>query len=141
MPARIPTPEELKARGNVPRHVAIIMDGNGRWAKARGVPRLMGHRAGREAVREAVRGCTELGVEVRVGAPVEEIEVEGGRAVAVRTAGGERLACAAVVSNADPATVYTKLVARRHRRDREPGRVLGGEVLVAVHGEIDVALE
>jgi undecaprenyl diphosphate synthase len=51
-------------RGNVPRHVAIIMDGNGRWAKARGVPRLMGHRAGREAVRESVRGCVELGVEV-----------------------------------------------------------------------------
>ena len=40
------------------------MDGNGRWAKARGVPRLMGHRAGREAVREAVKGCVALGVEV-----------------------------------------------------------------------------
>ncbi|TMQ72137.1 MAG: isoprenyl transferase [Candidatus Eisenbacteria bacterium] len=51
-------------RGNVPRHVAIIMDGNGRWAKARGVPRLMGHRAGREAVRESVKGCVSLGVEV-----------------------------------------------------------------------------
>ena len=48
----------------VPKHVAIIMDGNGRWAKARGVPRLMGHRAGRESVREAVRGCVALGVEV-----------------------------------------------------------------------------
>jgi undecaprenyl diphosphate synthase len=44
--------------------VAIIMDGNGRWAKARGVPRLMGHRAGRESVREAVKGCVALGVEV-----------------------------------------------------------------------------
>ncbi len=64
MPTRIPTPEELKARGNLPRHVAIIMDGNGRWAKARGVPRLLGHRAGRESVREAVRGCAALGVEV-----------------------------------------------------------------------------
>jgi undecaprenyl diphosphate synthase len=40
------------------------MDGNGRWAKARGVPRLMGHRAGREAVRESVKGCVALGVEV-----------------------------------------------------------------------------
>ena len=40
------------------------MDGNGRWAKARGVARLMGHRAGREAVREAVKGCVSLGVEV-----------------------------------------------------------------------------
>ena len=64
MPTRTPTPEHLKALGNLPRHVAIIMDGNGRWAKARGVPRLMGHRAGRESVREAVRGCVALGVEV-----------------------------------------------------------------------------
>ena len=64
MPTRAPTAEELIARGNLPRHVAIIMDGNGRWAQARGVPRLMGHRAGREAVRESVRGCAALGVEV-----------------------------------------------------------------------------
>src|SRR5260221_8038490 len=54
LPTRTPPgPQELIARGNIPRHVAIIMDGNGRWAKARGVPRLMGHRAGRESVREA----------------------------------------------------------------------------------------
>jgi undecaprenyl diphosphate synthase len=61
---RNPTLESLKARGNIPRHVAIIMDGNGRWAKARGVPRIMGHRAGRDSVREAIRGCDDLGVEV-----------------------------------------------------------------------------
>ena len=48
----------------LPRHVAIIMDGNGRWATARGVPRLMGHRAGRESVREAVKGAVALGLEV-----------------------------------------------------------------------------
>ena len=65
MPTRTPLdPQELIARGTIPRHIAIIMDGNGRWAKARGVPRLMGHRAGRESVREAVRGCASLGVEV-----------------------------------------------------------------------------
>jgi undecaprenyl diphosphate synthase len=64
LPARTHSPEELRKRGNLPRHVAIIMDGNGRWAKARGVPRLMGHRAGRESVRDAVRGCVALGVEV-----------------------------------------------------------------------------
>ena len=64
MPTRSLTPEQLKSRGNLPRHIAIIMDGNGRWAKARGVPRLMGHRAGRESVREAVKGCVALGVEV-----------------------------------------------------------------------------
>ena len=60
----VPTPEDLKQQGNLPRHIAIIMDGNGRWAKARGVPRLMGHRAGRDSVREAVKGCVALGVEV-----------------------------------------------------------------------------
>jgi undecaprenyl diphosphate synthase len=64
VPARIPTPDELRQRGNLPRHVAIIMDGNGRWARARGVPRLMGHRAGRESVREAVKGSVALGIEV-----------------------------------------------------------------------------
>lgn len=67
-------------------------------------------------VRAMVQLLGELGVEVRLNAAVEEIEVEGGRAAAVRTASGERIRCAAVVSNADPATVYTKLVARRHRR-------------------------
>lgn len=47
----------------VPRHVAIIMDGNGRWAAKRGVPRIFGHRAGAKAVRESIIGCLELGVE------------------------------------------------------------------------------
>ena len=64
MPAGIPTPEELRKRGRLPRHIAIIMDWNGRWARARGVPRLRGHHAGRESVREAVRGCVALGVEI-----------------------------------------------------------------------------
>jgi len=45
-----------------PSHVAIIMDGNGRWAQARGKPRLFGHRAGAERVREIVRACPDLGV-------------------------------------------------------------------------------
>ncbi|MCK0143649.1 isoprenyl transferase [Aliiroseovarius sp. F20344] len=45
-----------------PRHVAIIMDGNGRWAQSRGKPRLFGHRAGAKRVREIVRSCPDLGV-------------------------------------------------------------------------------
>ncbi|MBK1835610.1 isoprenyl transferase [Roseibacillus ishigakijimensis] len=45
-----------------PDHIAIIMDGNGRWAKERGLPRREGHRAGAESVREAVEVCRELGV-------------------------------------------------------------------------------
>lgn len=46
-----------------PRHVAIIMDGNGRWAKARGLPRNLGHRQGVDAVREVVRTCRQLGIQ------------------------------------------------------------------------------
>src|SRR3990167_4597187 len=47
-----------------PRHVAIIMDGNGRWAKKRNLPRIGGHRAGAEAVGKTVKKCAELGIEV-----------------------------------------------------------------------------
>ena len=47
---------------DLPRHVAIIMDGNGRWAKARGLPRIAGHRRGAEAARRAVTAAAELGV-------------------------------------------------------------------------------
>ena len=46
-----------------PRHVAIIMDGNGRWARQRGLPRIEGHRAGAETVRRIVGACSDLGVE------------------------------------------------------------------------------
>src|ERR1700709_1891419 len=49
------------AFSSVPQHVAIIMDGNGRWASARGLPRTMGPRKGVEAVRETVRGTGEIG--------------------------------------------------------------------------------
>lgn len=49
--------------GPLPRHIAIIMDGNGRWAEARGLPRLEGHRRGVEAVRDIVREASDLGLE------------------------------------------------------------------------------
>src|ERR1700693_5519907 len=48
---------------HVPRHIAIIMDGNGRWAKQRFMPRVAGHKRGVEAVRETVKACGDLGVE------------------------------------------------------------------------------
>jgi len=48
----------------VPRHVAIIMDGNGRWAESRGLPRVAGHRAGAEAVKRALQAAADHGVEV-----------------------------------------------------------------------------
>jgi len=47
---------------NIPEHIAIIMDGNGRWAKSRNLPRTMGHKAGVEAIREIVRECSKLKV-------------------------------------------------------------------------------
>ncbi len=46
----------------IPRHIAIIMDGNGRWAKKRGMPRLYGHSAGVEALRGIIKACVEFGV-------------------------------------------------------------------------------
>lgn len=54
-----PTPPQY-----VPKHIAIIMDGNGRWAKARGLPRAEGHRQGTENLRRIIRACVEFGVEI-----------------------------------------------------------------------------
>lgn len=58
------TVDELAQNGNVPRHVAIIMDGNGRWAEERHRPRLFGHKAGVDSVREIVETAREIGIEV-----------------------------------------------------------------------------
>ena len=56
--------ERILQQGNLPRHIAIIMDGNGRWATRQGLPRITGHYAGRRAVRDVVEGCAEIGIEV-----------------------------------------------------------------------------
>ena len=53
----------IPSHGDVPRHIAVIMDGNGRWAKQRHLPRIAGHRRGVEAVRGTVQACAERGVE------------------------------------------------------------------------------
>jgi len=55
---------QIRVSGAVPRHIAVIMDGNGRWARERSLPRPLGHRAGMKAVREVVEGAIESGVEV-----------------------------------------------------------------------------
>lgn len=61
-----PSTDELLAgvrrQGNVPRHIAIIMDGNGRWARGRRLPRVFGHRSGMSAVREVIEGSVEAGI-------------------------------------------------------------------------------
>ena len=65
----VTTTQDLSAdieliRGRVPEHIAIIMDGNGRWAKQRGLPRLAGHRAGTENLRRILRACVEFQVKI-----------------------------------------------------------------------------
>lgn len=56
--------ERIRMKGDVPRHVAIIMDGNGRWATERSLPRSLGHQAGMKSVRQVVEAAIEVGVEV-----------------------------------------------------------------------------
>lgn len=105
--------EPLLVGGNpfrVPAIYALIHTLERRW----GVEYARG---GTTAIVAAmVRLLAEIDVDLRLNAPVVEIEVEGGRAVAVHTGAGERIACDAVVANADPGFVYGKMVAARHRR-------------------------
>ena len=56
--------EDLKRTPGLPRHIAVIMDGNGRWARKRNLPRLAGHKAARESVRTIVRACARIGISV-----------------------------------------------------------------------------
>lgn len=77
--------EKIKAipPEKIPRHIAIIMDGNGRWARKRGLPRLAGHRAGTENLRQIIEACVEFGVKYLTiyafstenwGRPADEVE-------------------------------------------------------------------
>jgi undecaprenyl diphosphate synthase len=61
--SEVSSTREIPRASDLPRHVAIIMDGNGRWAQRRRLPRIAGHRRGAEAVRAAVRACAERGIE------------------------------------------------------------------------------
>jgi undecaprenyl diphosphate synthase len=75
-------PEDLLVE-RLPRHVAVIMDGNGRWAKRRGMPRIMGHRRGVDTLKDLLRCCRDWGIEALTayafstenwGRPTEEVE-------------------------------------------------------------------
>lgn len=75
-------PDDLK-RDRLPRHVAVIMDGNGRWAKQRGLPRIMGHRQGVDVLKDLLRCCRDWGVQALTayafstenwGRPLEEVD-------------------------------------------------------------------
>src|SRR3989339_1978744 len=68
---------------NIPQHIAIIMDGNGRWAQAKGLPRIAGHKEGAESVRAILKACAEFGVKYLTvyafstenwGRPQEEVD-------------------------------------------------------------------
>jgi undecaprenyl diphosphate synthase len=70
-------------RERLPRHVAVIMDGNGRWAKQRGLPRIMGHRKGVDALKDILRCCKDWGIQALTayafstenwGRPIEEVD-------------------------------------------------------------------
>lgn len=54
---------EIAVTKNLPRHIAIVMDGNGRWAKERGLPRISGHQEGLKTVKRVVKTCAEMGIE------------------------------------------------------------------------------
>ncbi len=56
--------QKIRVHGQIPRHVAIIMDGNGRWAKQRSLPRVAGHKEGMKAVRKAIEGSIDAGIEI-----------------------------------------------------------------------------
>jgi len=64
MTSNIQEDNEYTASTSIPKHVAIIMDGNGRWAQKRGLPRVAGHKAGVETVRSVIQTCVEKGIEV-----------------------------------------------------------------------------
>ena len=75
-------PPDLK-QDRMPRHVAVIMDGNGRWAKQRGLPRIMGHRRGVDTLKKLLRCCRDWGIEALTayafstenwGRPIEEVD-------------------------------------------------------------------
>ncbi|MCL4562252.1 MAG: isoprenyl transferase [Chloroflexi bacterium] len=75
--------EKITALTKIPNHVAVIMDGNGRWAKSRGLPRMLGHRAGTENLRKIIRACVEFGIHYLTiyafstenwGRPTEEVQ-------------------------------------------------------------------
>ena len=63
MPYPTSSTREIPETSTIPRHIAIIMDGNGRWAKNRFLPRVAGHKRGVETVRTAIKACVERGVE------------------------------------------------------------------------------
>lgn len=58
------TASQILDPNNIPHHVAIIMDGNGRWAKRRGLPRAMGHRAGADVLKKIARAADKIGIKV-----------------------------------------------------------------------------
>ena len=92
------------ANAAVPRHVAVIMDGNGRWAKQRGQPRIFGHRAGAESLRAILRACRDLGLKTIAEFAEDAHILARLREIGVDYAQGDALAPAAPLhAGPDPA--------------------------------------
>jgi len=129
------TGEELLGRirlhGRIPRHVAIIMDGNGRWARDRVMPRTYGHRAGMQSVREVVEAdaLDEHGVRVRVLGEIERLTPPAAAAVArvtAQTAANDRLALNLFISYGARAELVR--AARSLAEDVAAGRLSPGQI-------------
>ena len=98
--------QQIREGGRVPGHVAVIMDGNGRWAKGRGLPRYRGHAAGMDSVREVIEGAIEAIQAATVGGQVLHLNLMisyGGRAELVRAA--RRLAERVRAGELDPGDI------------------------------------
>lgn len=106
---------------SAPRHIAIIMDGNGRWAQARGLPRVAGHKAGVETVRRVVRACSDLGVGVLT---LYSFSTENWQRPEPEVSFLLRLAAEYTVKEVDELNRYNVRVQRIGRRQGVPGRLL-----------------
>ena len=115
-----------------PHHVAMIMDGNGRWAERRGLPRLMGHRAGADVVRRIVEGCAARGVGIL---SLYAFSADNWKRPATEVSGLMRLFEAHLRSEGRRLAVEDIRLEIIGRRDRLPNRllkaILGAESLTA----------
>src|SRR5689334_9751480 len=136
---------------NLPRHIAIILDGNGRWAAQRGLPRTRGHETGAKAVRVAVRGCRERGIKYLTlyafsianwSRPKEEIEglmrictefAEGERADLV-----ERGVAVRIVGDLDDVPTKTRRAMERLVEDTSGGKAMTLALALSYGGRRDM---
>ncbi|MBW2521734.1 MAG: isoprenyl transferase [Deltaproteobacteria bacterium] len=112
----------------IPRHVAIIMDGNGRWAKERSLPRIMGHKAGSESVRDIVRAARELEIKVLT---LYAFSTENWKRPAIEVQGIMALLKTYLKSEARSMAennISLRCIGEQERLPREIGKILSGVI-------------